>query len=77
MPPRNARKQDGYKYLDQVSDAHLSDDTKAKIRSMLRAISEIESIDADMTKGMGSKMTIVVIAIITVETIVGTQPDDS
>ena len=32
------------KYLDQVSDAHLSDDTKAKIRSMLRAISEIESI---------------------------------
>ena len=31
-------------YLDQVSDAHLSDDTKAKIRSMLREISELESI---------------------------------
>ena len=32
------------KYLDGVSDAHLSDDTKAKIRSMLREISELESI---------------------------------
>lgn len=32
------------KYLEQVSDAHLSDDTKAKIRQMLREISEIESI---------------------------------
>lgn len=32
------------KYLNQVSDAHLSDDTKAKIRAMLREISEIESI---------------------------------
>ena len=32
------------KYLDQVSDAHLSDDTKATIRAMLREISEIESI---------------------------------
>ena len=32
------------KYLDQVSDAHLSDETKAKIRSMLREISELESI---------------------------------
>ena len=32
------------KYLDQVSDAHLSDDTKGKIRAMLRQISEIESI---------------------------------
>lgn len=31
-------------YLGQVSDAHLSDDTKAKIRSMLREISELESI---------------------------------
>ena len=31
-------------YLDQVSDAHLSDDTKGKIRSMLREISELESI---------------------------------
>jgi phosphate:Na+ symporter len=31
-------------YLDQVSDAHLSDETKAKIRAMLREISEIESI---------------------------------
>ena len=38
---------------------------------------EAERIDADMIKGMGSKMTIVVIAIITVETVVGTQPDNS
>lgn len=32
------------KYLDNVSDAHLSDETKARIRAMLREISEIESI---------------------------------
>ena len=32
------------KYLDGVSDAHLSDDTKAKIRAILREISELESI---------------------------------
>lgn len=32
------------KYLDSVSDAHLSDETKARIRAMLREISEIESI---------------------------------
>lgn len=32
------------KYLDNVSNAHLSDDTKGKIRAMLREISEIESI---------------------------------
>ena len=32
------------KYLNNVSDAHLSDETKAKIRAMLREISEIESI---------------------------------
>ena len=31
-------------YLDQVSNAHLSDDTKGKIRAMLREISELESI---------------------------------
>ena len=31
-------------YLDSVSDAHLSDETKAKIRAMLREISELESI---------------------------------
>lgn len=31
-------------YLNKVSDAHLSDETKAKIRAMLREISEIESI---------------------------------
>jgi len=31
-------------YLDSVSDAHLSDITKGKIRAMLREISEIESI---------------------------------
>ena len=32
------------KYLEQVGDAHLSDETKAKIRAMLREISELESI---------------------------------
>lgn len=32
------------KYLDAVSDNHLSDETKASIRAMLREISEIESI---------------------------------
>ena len=32
------------KYLDQVSNAHLSDETKEKVRSMLREISELESI---------------------------------
>ena len=31
-------------YLGQVGDAHLSDDTKAKIREMLRQIGELESI---------------------------------
>ena len=31
-------------YLEGVSDAHLSDDSKAKIRAMLREISELESI---------------------------------
>jgi phosphate:Na+ symporter len=32
------------KYLDEVSDSHLSSETKIKIRAMLREISEIESI---------------------------------
>ena len=32
------------KYLDQVGDGHLADETKAKIRAMLREISELESI---------------------------------
>ena len=32
------------KYLDGVSDAHLSDDSMAKIRAMMREITEIESI---------------------------------
>ncbi|MCR4765143.1 MAG: Na/Pi symporter [Bacteroidaceae bacterium] len=31
-------------YLDKVSDEHLSDDTKRKIRHMLRQIGELESI---------------------------------
>ena len=31
-------------YLDSVSNAHLSDETKSKIRAMLREISELESI---------------------------------
>lgn len=45
-------------YLDQVSDAHLSDETKAKIRAMLREISELESIgDAcfNMARAIGRK----------------------
>ena len=32
------------RYLEQVSDAHLSDETKWKIRQMMRQISELESI---------------------------------
>ncbi len=32
------------KYLGDVGDAHLSDDTKVKIRAMLRQIGELESI---------------------------------
>jgi phosphate:Na+ symporter len=32
------------RYLEQVSDAHLSDETKEKIRGMLRQIGELESI---------------------------------
>ncbi len=32
------------KFLEQVSEAHLSDDTKDKIRQMMRTISELESI---------------------------------
>ena len=31
-------------YLGQVGNAHLSDETKRKVRSMLRAVSELESI---------------------------------
>ena len=31
-------------YLENVADAHLSDDTKGKIRAMLREVSELESI---------------------------------
>ena len=31
-------------YLEQVSDAHLSDETKEKIRRMMRQISELESV---------------------------------
>lgn len=32
------------KYLGQVSNAHLSDDTKRQIRSMLREVGELESV---------------------------------
>ena len=32
------------RYLEQVGDAHLSDETKWKIRQMMRQISELESI---------------------------------
>jgi phosphate:Na+ symporter len=48
------------KYLEQVSDAHLSDDTKGKIRAMLREISELESIgDAcyNMSRTINRKYT--------------------
>ena len=40
------------RYLDQVSDSHLSDESKGKIRAMLREISEIESI-GDACNNMG------------------------
>jgi len=40
------------KYLEQVSDAHLSDETKGKIRAMLREVSELESI-GDACYNMG------------------------
>ena len=46
-------------FLEQVSDLHLSDDTKSKIRSMMRQISEIESIgDAcyNMSRTLSRKM---------------------
>ena len=36
--------QDIAQYLGNVSNAHLSDDTKGKIRSMLREIGELESV---------------------------------
>lgn len=48
------------KYLDSVSDAHLSDETKAKIRAMLREISEIESIGDscyNIARTLNRKMT--------------------
>ena len=32
------------KYLGDVGDAHLSDDTKEKIRAMLRQIGELEGV---------------------------------
>jgi len=32
------------RFLEQVSDDHLSDDTKNKIRLMMREIGELESI---------------------------------
>ena len=47
-------------YLESVSDAHLSDDTKAKIRAMLREVSELESIgDAcyNMARTINRKFT--------------------
>ena len=47
-------------YLENVSDAHLSDDTKAKIRAMLREVSELESIgDAcyNMARTINRKFT--------------------
>ena len=42
-------------FLEQVSDAHLSDETKGKIRRMLRQISEIESI-GDACHNLGRTM---------------------
>lgn len=47
-------------YLNNVSDAHLSDETKGKIRAMLREISEIESIGDscyNMARTINRKMT--------------------
>jgi phosphate:Na+ symporter len=43
------------KYLGDVGDAHLSDDTKEKIRAMLRQIGELESI-GDSCFGMARIM---------------------
>ncbi|MBQ8969272.1 MAG: Na/Pi symporter [Bacteroidaceae bacterium] len=37
-------------YLEQVSDGHLSDETKAKIRGMLREVGELESIGDSCSK---------------------------
>ena len=48
------------KYLDQVSNAHLSDETKEKVRSMLREISELESIGDscfNITRTMNRRMS--------------------
>lgn len=39
-------------YLEQVSDRHLSDETKGQIRSMMRQVSELESI-GDACYNMG------------------------
>ena len=47
-------------YLNEVSDSHLSDETKAKIRAMLREISEIESIGDscfDMARTINRRFT--------------------
>ena len=49
------------KYLEQVSDRHLSDETKAKIRLMMREVSELESIgDAcyNMARTLNRKQSI-------------------
>ena len=43
------------RYLEQVSDRHLSDETKAHIRAMMREVSELESI-GDACFNMGRTM---------------------
>ena len=47
-------------FLAQVGNAHLSDDTKRKVRSMLRAISELESIGdscRNLTRALERRLT--------------------
>ena len=47
-------------FLGQVSNAHLSDDTKRKVRSMLRAVSELESIGdscLNLSRTIGRKVS--------------------
>ena len=38
------------RFLEQVSDNHLSDDTKTKVRQMLREVGELESIENEINQ---------------------------
>ena len=56
----------GIKLQDAIARSHIE-----------HAALETECIDAYMIKGMGSKMAIVMIAVITVESVIGSKPDDA